>query len=137
MSVIVVSPEKPDPREPLVLAQLLDAGLPRYHVRKPAWTALELEQWILFLPDWCRRHLVLRQHHELVDKLALGGRHFGSGTPNPHSALRTPNSFTSRSCHTVAELSAALGRFDSVFFGPLFPSISKPGYAPPPDRDDR
>jgi thiamine-phosphate pyrophosphorylase len=37
--------------------------------------------------------------------------------------------FTSRSCHDLATLRAALGPYDSVFFGPVFPSISKPGYA--------
>ncbi|HXA14587.1 MAG TPA: thiamine phosphate synthase, partial [Opitutaceae bacterium] len=36
--------------------------------------------------------------------------------------------FTSRSCHDLATLRAALGHYDSVFFGPVFPSISKPGH---------
>ncbi len=143
MSVVVISPEKPDPREPLVLAQLLDAGLPRYHVRKPAWSALELEQWILFLPDWCRSRLVLHQHHHLVEKLGLGGVHAPAGTvaggacPEPaERADPGPSGFRSRSCHNLDELTASLGRYDSLFFSPVFPSISKPGYAPPADRDE-
>ena len=41
----------------------------------------------------------------------------------------TRPTFTSRSCHDLAALRAALGHYDSVFFGPVFPSISKPGYA--------
>ncbi len=36
----------------------------------------------------------------------------------------------SRSCHDLATLREALGVYDLVFFGPVFPSLSKPGYGP-------
>ncbi|MFA5058378.1 MAG: thiamine phosphate synthase [Opitutaceae bacterium] len=54
----------------------------------------------------------------------------------PSFGFRTaPNDggFTSRSCHDLATLRAALGRYDSVFFGPMFSSISKPGHGPRPE----
>jgi thiamine-phosphate pyrophosphorylase len=58
----------------------------------------------------------------------------GHDTARPAVApyLGQPNetTFTSRSCHDLAALRASLGQYDSVFFGPVFPSISKPGYGP-------
>ena len=42
---------------------------------------------------------------------------------------RAPN-LTSRSCHDLDSLRASFGLYHSVFFGPVFPSISKPGYGP-------
>ncbi len=46
----------------------------------------------------------------------------------PNAAWQTRD-FTSRSCHDLATLRGVLGHYDSAFFGPVFPSISKPGYA--------
>jgi thiamine-phosphate pyrophosphorylase len=137
MKLVVISPEQDDPRETAVLGALFASGLERYHVRKPHWPAAQLETWLRTLPEEWRPRLVLHQHHELVAKFNLGGRHWRDekgGAPCPQraeSVLGTSRStFTSRSCHDLATLRAALGRYDSVFFGPVFPSFSKPGYGP-------
>jgi thiamine-phosphate pyrophosphorylase len=156
MKLIVISPEQDDPRETAVLGALLASGLERYHVRKPHWPVARLEAWLRALPtEWYSR-LVLHQHHELVAKFGLGGRHWrdekgGRDVPDepqrggaacPQDALSalgllrqgyggqgaTRSTFTSRSCHDFAALGTALGKYDSVFFGPVFPSISKPGH---------
>ncbi|HXC01738.1 MAG TPA: thiamine phosphate synthase [Opitutaceae bacterium] len=126
MKLVVISPEHDDPREIAVLGALFAAGLERYHVRKPHWLAAQLETWLRTLPAEWRSRLVLHSHHELVARLGLGGHHWR----DDGSAPRTPsanNGFTSRSCHDLATLRTALGHYDSVFFGPVFPSISKPG----------
>src|SRR5580704_15973511 len=79
MKLVVISPEGDDPRETAVLGALLAAGLERYHVRKPHWPAAQLEAWLHTLPaDWHSR-LVLHQHHELVAKFGLLGRHWRDG----------------------------------------------------------
>jgi thiamine-phosphate pyrophosphorylase len=135
MKLVVISPEHDEPREIAVLGALFAAGLERYHVRKPHWSAAQLETWLRALPVEWRPRLVLHSHHELVARLGLGGRHWrdekgGAACPQDAlSALRsTRSTFTSRSCHDLATLRTALGHYDSVFFGPVFPSISKPGY---------
>jgi len=137
MKLVVISPEQDDPRETAVLGALFASGLERYHVRKPHWPAAQLETWLRTLPEEWRPRLVLHQHHELVAKFNLGGCHWrdekgGARCPQrAESVLGTSRStFTSRSCHDLATLRAALGRYDSVFFGPVFPSFSKPGYGP-------
>jgi len=145
MKLVLISPEHDDPRETAVLGALLAAGLEYYHVRKPHWSAGQLEAWLRALPEEWRPRLVLHSHHPLVDQFGLGGRHWrdeeseGRGVPaeplkhsvQPHG-LPYPG-ITSRSCHDLPTLRAALGRYDSVFFGPIFPSISKANYGPSGD----
>lgn len=129
MKLFVITPEVLDPREPAVLAALFAAGLERCHVRKPAATREELAAWLRAIPVEFRARLVLHQHHDLVAELALGGRHWRDDTNAP-LVPSVVVGLASRSCHDVASLRASLGHYDSVFFGPVFASISKPGYAP-------
>ena len=128
MQIVVVSPESRDPRELPAMERFFAAGLERYHVRKPSWPAAELEAWLRALPgDW-RPRIVLHEHHDLVERLGLGGRHDkdaggdGGGAP----------AGTSRSCHDIACLRRHLGAYPTILFGPVFPSLSKPGYGPTP-----
>ena len=145
MKLVVISPERHDPRETAVLGELFDAGLERYHVRKPYAAAAELEAWLRALPRAWRSRLVLHQHHELVDALELGGRHWRDRdqpaplTPQPqldsshtkgeqHMPDGAPRRVASRACHDRPTLRRALGHYDSVLFSPVFPSVSKPGH---------
>ena len=135
MKIVVISPEREDPREIVVVEQLCAAGLPRYHLRKPSWTKAQCVQWIQALPEHCRSRVVLHQHHELVNEFGLGGRHWRDDGSAPLAAVRSAREITSRSVHTVEALCAAFGRYDSVFFAPVFPSLSKPGHEPRVDRE--
>lgn len=140
MKLVVISPEGYEPREHAVLAALFAAGLERYHLRKPQWTEHVLKNFIRLVPEKWHARLVLHQHHELAEGLGCGGVHFkdseggarrkGASQQLSNGPAGRPNLFTSRSCHASSTLLAALGRFDSVFFSPVFPSISKPGYEP-------
>jgi thiamine-phosphate pyrophosphorylase len=127
MKLIVISPEGHDPRESRVLGALLEQGLERYHVRKPTWMEEELEAWILGLPVEWRKRLVLHQHHALVARLGLLGIH------DKDTGLSKHMSTGSRSCHDMDSLLSALGKHPHVIFGPVFPSLTKPGYGPEPD----
>jgi thiamine-phosphate pyrophosphorylase len=165
MHLVLISPEIDHPDEGSVVDALFAAGLERYHLRKPNGSVAELQRTIERIPAKWHPRIVLHQHHELVGKYGLGGRHWkddatavqaccdGGGVPSPCETQQTPSpaewghaaqksfglgrrladapaGFTSRSCHDLTTLRACLGVFDSVFFGPVFPSISKPGYGP-------
>jgi thiamine-phosphate pyrophosphorylase len=138
MKLVVISPEGEDAREAAVLADLFAAGLERYHVRKPTWPAEKLQAWIGRLPDEWRSRLILHSQHQLVDELGLGGRHWrdmpgnagGSTAPFMMERPAARGRFTSRSCHDIPTLRAVFDRYDSIFFGPIFPTMSKPGYGP-------
>ncbi len=132
MKLVVISPEHDDARERDVLLALFAAGLERYHLRKPTWSREQMETWLRALPTEARARIVVHSHHELVAKFGLGGAHGSAGVPPAEVQMAggTPALPGSRSCHTSAELRDSFGRFDSVFFSPVFPSISKPGYGP-------
>ncbi len=137
MKLVVISPEGYEPREHAVLAELFAAGLERYHVRKPGWSQEKLAAWFGAVPVQWRSRLVLHQRHEQAVEFGCGGVHFKDSEGRddaPHRPRRMrdhpPYLFTSRSCHDLASLEAGLGCFDAVFFSPVFPSISKPGYRP-------
>jgi thiamine-phosphate pyrophosphorylase len=127
VKLIVISPEQEDTREIEVLGALFAAGLERYHVRKPAWSAARLGGWLRELPAAWRPRLVLHAHHSWVGEFGLAGRHWkdDGGAPAAPGA-----GFTSRSCHDLPTLRSALGSYTSVFFGPLFHGLSKPGRGP-------
>ncbi|MFT3869541.1 MAG: thiamine phosphate synthase [Nibricoccus sp.] len=137
MKLAVISPEGYEPREHAVLAALFAAGLERYHVRKPQWTEHVLRNFVRLVPEKWRARLVLHQYHALAEEFGCGGVHFkdSEGKVRPPGVPRFSDGhaaqpWVSRSCHTLATLSSAVGCFDSVFFSPVFPSISKPGYEP-------
>jgi thiamine-phosphate pyrophosphorylase len=127
VQVVVISPEGDDPREPYVLRALFDAGLARYHVRKPAWSEARVEAWLRTLAPADRARVVVHQHHALVDRLGLGGRHHKDDGAAPGPRAPT-GALATRACHDLASVRAALGVYDAVLFGPVFPSISKPGH---------
>lgn len=126
MQIVVISPASADPREVPAMRGLFEAGLERYHVRKPSWSLAELQAWITGLPAAWRPRLVLHQHHGLVDTLGLGGRHERDQGPAEAGSL-------SRSCHTASALARLMARYAQILFGPVFPSISKAGYGPGAD----
>lgn len=134
MKLVVISPEEDHPREREVLAGLLAAGLERYHLRKPAWTRARMEAWLREQPVEARSKIVLHQHHDLSAELGLGGIHWRDNDEASAPRERIANLITSRSCHDLATLRRALGHFDSVFIGPIFPSVSKAGYGPDSDE---
>jgi thiamine-phosphate pyrophosphorylase len=129
---VLVSPEGEDPRELAVLHNLFATGLERYHLRKPGWSLLQVEAWLKQVPDAWRSRIVLHQHHQLVERFGLAGRHWKDDANAPAAPARGTG-FTSRSCHDVATLRVSLGHYDAVFFSTLFPSLSKPGHAPKQD----
>jgi thiamine-phosphate pyrophosphorylase len=134
MEVIAISPESGYQGEALVVERLLDAGLYRYHLRKPAFSAAQLAQLLEQLPPDCRRRVVLHQHPELVAVFDLGGYHFkdrpdavaerDEWLAQPGMATRT----VSRSLHAIDDLAATCAAWDYTFISPVFASISKPGY---------
>lgn len=142
MKLIVISPENEDPREIAVLTALFAGGLELYHVRKPFWSREKLHDWLQIMPAHWRQRMVLHQHHDLVDTLKLAGAHWrddGSAllempaiSESPFAVAEEKTSYgkRSRSCHELATLRQVLGSYDTALLGPIFPSISKAGYAP-------
>jgi len=134
MKLVVLSPPDHPPQELAVLELLLAEGLERYHVRKPGWSCDQLDSWLAALPSAWRPRIVLHRRNDLVQRHGLGGGHWPDEAATP---LQPPVSlpWASRSCHDLAGLEQALGRWNAVLLSPIFPSISKPGWGPHSEED--
>jgi thiamine-phosphate pyrophosphorylase len=134
MRVVLISTPDERPSEVATVETLFSAGLDRYHLRKPAWKSAQIALWLESLPARWRGRIVLHSHTDLAPCFHVGGIHFSGDGDAPSDPARRvpPGCLTSRSCHDVAAVKAALGHYDSVFFSPVFASISKPGYGPAP-----
>jgi thiamine-phosphate pyrophosphorylase len=134
MKVVLISTPGERPNEVATVESLFAAGLERYHLRKSGWKSAQVALWLESLPARWRDRIVLHSHTHLALSFRVGGIHFRDDGEAPEDpALRLPlGSLTSRSCHDLAAVKAALGRYDSIFFSPVFSSLSKPGYGPAP-----
>jgi thiamine-phosphate pyrophosphorylase len=128
MKLVLISPPGEQGYEITTVQALLSAGLERYHLRKPGWDVSQVAAWLGALPTRWHGRIYLHSHHPLADCIRVGGIHFPDGGAEP--SVAPPGCATSRSCHDVATVKAALGRYDSLLFGPVFPSLSKPGHGP-------
>jgi thiamine-phosphate pyrophosphorylase len=125
MRWVILSPEDERPDEAAIATCLIEAGASRYHVRKPGWSRERLGNWLATVPLPLLTRCVLHSHHDLALGLPLLGRHWRdeAGLPDEMGP-----GFTSRSCHSIESLTASFARFSSVFYSPVFSSVSKPGY---------
>jgi thiamine-phosphate pyrophosphorylase len=128
--LLVITAPQALPDEPRLLTDLLAAGLPRLHLRKPGWPAAQVEALIQALPApfWAR--LVLHSHPDLVRRYALGGLHLTASqrAAAPRRPRLLPGQTLSTSLHSLTEIGQHRRRYDYVFLSPIFDSISKAGY---------
>lgn len=135
MKVLAISPPDDCVYEAEWIERLFDAGLARYHVRKPNWSADAVERFLATIPEACRERIFLHQHHHLVADWALGGCHFKDDLRNHYFSmdmepLRENGRILSRSLHRIDDLDGDTQSWDAALLSPVFPSISKPGYQP-------
>jgi thiamine-phosphate pyrophosphorylase len=129
--LVLLTAPTAQPNEPHVLTELLTQDLGRLHLRKPGWTAAQLEALIRALPPQFHARLVLHAYPELVRQYQLGGLHL---TERARAAARRrpillPGQTLSTSFHSLAQISQHRRRYDYVFLSPIFDSLSKAGYA--------
>jgi thiamine-phosphate pyrophosphorylase len=134
MKLSLLSPPDDRPNEMEIVQALFQSGLARYHLRKPNWDGQQVFAWLMALPDHLREKVWLHSHHELANDFQIGGIHFRDTgiIPQPTLEASNPGHAMGRSCHDIPSLRLAIGHYDSVFFSPIFPSLSKPGYGPLP-----
>ncbi|HBR93845.1 MAG TPA: hypothetical protein DEA90_06735 [Opitutae bacterium] len=127
MRVIAVSPESKYANEADVIVRLLQAGLMRYHVRKPSWTLADCAELLDAVPAEWHARISLHQHHVLAESYAVG-MHYKDGMAVDHALLG--GRICSRSLHRIDELETLLKQVDYAFLSPVFQSITKHAYGP-------
>jgi len=135
MRVVVVSPPDGGADRPSTVEAMFVAGLERYHLRKPDWNAQQSAAWLEAMPVRWRSRVVLHRHHEIAAAFRAGVHSRDDSSVAIDAPPSAPKGcIVSRSCHDLAAVRRALGRYDAVFFGPVFSSLSKPGYGPSPNE---
>lgn len=136
MKLAVISPPDERPNEIATVGAMFAAGLERYDLRKPSWDIAHVAWWLEAIPARWRGSVFVHSHPDLAHGFRTGAIHLrDDGNAPADPGLYVPRGcLTSRSCHDVAAVKASLGRYDSLLFGPVFPSISKQGHGPVSDH---
>lgn len=121
---ILVSPEQGS-GEIDVLNSLSSSEFLSYHLRKPNWSAQQLEYYLNSLNEEWREKVVLHQHYNLLNNYKLKGIHLKE-KDRRQSALHS--NIISSSFHSIKDLESEVNSYHYVFLSPIFDSISKEGY---------
>lgn len=122
---ILISPPSKQKGEIEMLGQFFDAGLMRFHLRKPNFSFEELCEYLEQVPEKYLSRIVVHRSAELLNKFPLAGYHHTST-----EKTKVVKGSASRSLHKLSELSKLDEDLDYIFFGPVYESISKKGYRP-------
>lgn len=123
--LVLLTSEESIQNEDKVLNSLFEFGLERLHIRKPFHANEDYERLIKRLsPDFYPK-VFLHEHHHLVDKYHLGGKHY-----RKKDALTIFNDKYPKSTgvHSIDELLEKEMHYNHLFVSPIFDSISKIGY---------
>lgn len=123
MRLVVVTAPEPQPDEIQVLHRLFATGLERLHLRRPLWHTADFDTFLQTFSQEERRKIWIHRRSDLVLKHGLAGVQLSGSETDCQQEIAV-----SRSLHTLEEL-AALQPQQRAFLSPIFPSISKIGYA--------
>lgn len=144
MKLIVLSDTKLIQKEHETINTLFESGMQCFHLRKPEACKRTLEQLLKSIKPEFLKHIVVHNHYPLVFRYQLRGIHLPEYVrkalaPSDFSdllyRLRAQHMTISTSVHQKATLLKIDGRFDYIFYSPVFSSISKTDYGPSEDID--
>ncbi|PTQ96661.1 thiamine-phosphate pyrophosphorylase [Mucilaginibacter yixingensis] len=132
MQLIVITDAEVIDGETAIINELFNAGLSRLHLRKPGGNAQQICALLNQVDAAFYSRIALHQHHELAQVYGIKRLHYTESarqqtTPALLQSLKSHGYTLSTSIHDLA-LADSLTAFDYAFFGPVFNSLSKPGY---------
>ena len=132
MRLLVISNPDPVVKEAAIINGLFAAGLSCFHLRKPDYSRTELRDLLNQIQPSYYPWIALHQHHEIAEEFGLTRLHYTEQAYTAASAellesQKEQGFILSTSLHQLEKLTS-LNRFDYVFYGPVFNSLSKPGY---------
>lgn len=135
MNIIVISNRKALPNEANLINQLFDEGLQIFHLRKPEYSELEIIALLNEIKPEYHNRIAIHQHHKLAKQFNINRIHFTEAERKKTSEsvlekLLSEKNILSTSIHNLSNYENLSKCFEYTFFGPLFESISKPGYQP-------
>lgn len=132
MELVVISSELSIVNEANIINGLFQSGLTRFHLRKPGWNELQLIDLLMQINPVFRSGIALHQHHPIAASFDMKLLHYTEkerlNAPAGQLAHLNKQGYTlSTSVHQLSALHE-IKSFNYAFFGPVFNSISKPGY---------
>lgn len=132
MLVVISNPTAIDD-EATIINALFDEGLELLHVRKPDAGVDELRALMETIHSIYHPKIALHQHHKIALDYGIKRLHFTEAKRKEMSKealaqLKVNKNTLSTSIHQLEAYNTLPISFDYVFFGPVFNSISKPGY---------
>ncbi|WP_419698461.1 thiamine phosphate synthase [Mucilaginibacter sp. NFX135] len=132
MQLIVISHPDTIAHEAQLINQLFEAGLMRFHLRKPDWDEQQLFGLLKQIDPAFHPYIALHQYHNIaidfdIKRLHYTEKHRLTTEQNKLILQKKKGNVLSTSIHDITELSA-LTPFDYTFFSPVFNSISKSDY---------
>eukprot|EP00890_Picochlorum_soloecismus_P005430 jgi/Picsp_1/5889/NSC_03246-R1_thiamine monophosphate synthase len=134
---IVITPPETGLQEVSHVLSMLQNGIPTVHVRKPTFSPEDTEAYVNHFSEKYRSRLVLHQHHEIATKFKLGGIHYKERDIPRTVKVAPGNLTTSVSYHKTEQLLECKGAVDYCFLSPIYSSISKQGYEPGKELQDK
>jgi len=132
MNVIVISSPSALSNEAKLINELFENGLDVFHLRKNSCTRAYCKQLISEIDEAYHSRIALHQFHGLTADFGINRLHYKEQQRKQLQETKTGLNFKtnvlSTSIHQLMDINDLKG-FDYAFFGPVFTSISKPGYA--------
>lgn len=125
--LIVMSSDNKVTNETKIVTQLFENGLTHFHLRKPGWTELEMEDFLNNIPVAFHNRIVIHSEFHLTEKFKLKGIHLNEENRKNITAFENKK-IISTSFHSLEDIENNKYPYEYVFLSPVFDSISKPGY---------
>lgn len=120
--IIVITQERITLEEAAPIAEMINTGCDRVHIRKPGADPGDIRRYLdLLCPMVDTRKLSMHYYFDIAKEYSFGGLH-GMSLPDDFYGTK------SCSCHSISELYGNVERMDYMFISPVFDSISKAGY---------
>ncbi|EOR94172.1 Thiamin-phosphate pyrophosphorylase [Arcticibacter svalbardensis MN12-7] len=132
MKLIVISNPTELAAEAKTINALFELGLKCFHLRKPHGDINKLRDFLKQINPMYYPRIALHQYHELATELGIKRLHFteqarqDTGT-EMLEMYREQGYILSTSIHELS-IVKSLTHFEYAFYGPVFNSLSKPGY---------
>lgn len=139
--LIVISNPTQVAQETELMNRLLDEGLEVLHLRKPGYDVQEMEKLLRQINSDHYPRIALHQHHALGEKFGLCRFHFSVASREEQGKAIGERAKEKRvfstSIHSQQEYAELPAYFAYTFFGPVYASLSKPGYGPVNQEEGR
>ncbi len=130
MKLILVTSELSLMNEIPLIREALDKGFFRIHVKRAMMPGTELVAMLSMFTKEEHQQFVVHSNYEVAEEFELAGIHLPEWRrlkyPNVGQVSMAP--VVSTSFHHVSEFEASVSQYEYGFIGPVYDSISKPGY---------